>query len=124
MSVLLDSCILIDVLAGSEAAREYVRQTRDAAISRLAWMEVLVGAADAEEERTIRAFLSVFEVLPIDGAVAEEAVRVRRATRLRLPDAIIYATARVNGRTFATRNTRDFPPGTPGVVLPYQLRPR
>ncbi len=121
MSVLLDTCILIDALAGSEVARDYLREARGAAISRLVWMEVLVGAADAEEERTIRAFLAAFETLPIDEAVAQEAVRLRRQRRLKLPDAIIFATARVHGRDFVTRNTKDFPPDTPGVVVPYRL---
>lgn len=56
----------------------------------------------------------------MDLAVAQEAVRLRRAGRLRLPDAIIYATARVHGRTLVTRNTRDFPEGEPGVDVPYR----
>lgn len=121
MSVVLDSCILIDALNGSGPARDYLRETRNAAISRLTWMEVLVGAAGAEEERTIRGFLSIFELLPINETVAEEAVRLRRSHRLKLPDAIIFATARVHRAELATRNTKDFPLGTPGVVVPYLL---
>lgn len=121
MNVVLDSCILIDALNGSEPARNYLREARNAAISRLSWMEVLVGAAGAEEERTIRGFLSIFELLPIDEAVAEEAVKLRRSHRLKLPDAIIFATARVHRAELATRNTTDFPVGTPSVVVPYLL---
>ncbi|MDP2313434.1 MAG: PIN domain-containing protein [Pseudomonadota bacterium] len=122
MSVLVDSCILIDALAGAEPAREYLRDARGAAISRLTWMEVMVGAQGEDEERAIRAFLSVFEVLALDEAVAEETVRLRRARRLKLPDAIIFATARVHGRELATRNTKDFPASSPGVFVPYSLR--
>ncbi len=121
MNVVLDSCILIDALNGSEPARTYLREARNAAISRLTRMEVLVGAAGVEEERTIRGFLSIFELLPIDEAVAEEAVKLRRSHRLKLPDAIIFATARVHRAELATRNTKDFPAGTPGVVVPYLL---
>ena len=121
MNVVLDSCILIDALNGSEPARTYLREARNAAISRLTWMEVLVGAAGVEEERSIRGFLSLFELLPIDEAVAEEAVKLRRSHRLKLPDAIIFATARVHRAELATRNTKDFPAGTPGVVVPYPL---
>jgi predicted nucleic acid-binding protein len=121
MRVVLDSCILIDALNGSVPARAYIREARGAAISRLTWMEVLVGAAGAEEERTIRGFLSIFELHPIDEAVAEEAVRLRRSHRLKLPDAIVFATARLHRAELATRNTKDFPVGTPGVVIPYLL---
>jgi hypothetical protein len=121
MSVVLDSCILIDALNGSEPARTYLREARNAAISRLTWMEVLAGAAGVEEDRIIRGFLSIFELLPIDEAVAEEAVKLRRSHRLKLPDAIIFATARVHRAELATRNTKDFPAGTPGVVVPYLL---
>lgn len=36
-------------------------------------------------------------------------------------DALIYATARVHDAVLVTRNTRDFPPGTPGIHVPYTL---
>ena len=120
MSLLLDSCILIDALAGSEPARDSLAGVRGAAISRLTWMEVLVGARGDDEDRTVRAFLAIFEVLPISDAVAEEGVNLRRTRRLKLPDAIILATARVHGRTLVTRNTKDFPGGEPGVHVPYR----
>jgi predicted nucleic acid-binding protein len=85
MSVLLDSCILIDFLLGHTAAREYVSRLDGAAISMITWMEVAVGGASPEEDVVLRAFLSSFEVLPIDTHIAEEAVRLRRTRRLKLP---------------------------------------
>ena len=121
LSPLLDSCILIDALAGNGAAAAYVRGIRRGAISHVTWMEVLVGAVGAEEERTVRSFLGAFEVISLDEAVAEEAVLLRRTRRLKLPDAIIFATARVHGRDLATRNTRDFTAGEPGIIVPYRL---
>jgi predicted nucleic acid-binding protein len=121
MSVLLDSCILIDFLLGHNAAREYVGQLDGAAISMITWMEVAVGGTSPEEDVVLRAFLATFEVLPIDTRVAEEAVHLRRSRRLKLPDAIIFATARVHGRALATRNTKDFVDDEPGVTIPYLL---
>jgi len=44
-----------------------------------------------------------------------------RTNRVKLPDAIIQATAEESGRILITRNTRDFPEGTPGVLIPYTL---
>jgi hypothetical protein len=40
---------------------------------------------------------------------------------MKLPDAIIQATAEGAGRVLITRNTRDFPASTPGVRIPYTL---
>lgn len=53
------------------------------------------------------------------GAVARAAVLLRRAHRLRLPDALIWATARVNHCLLVTRNSRDFPVSEPEVRIPY-----
>jgi predicted nucleic acid-binding protein len=121
MRVLLDSCILIDFLLGHDAAHEYISQLDGAAISMITWMEVVVGASSSDEEVALRAFLATFEVLPIDARVAEEAVALRRTRRLKLPDAIILATARVHERALATRNTKDFADGEPDVTIPYLL---
>lgn len=39
---------------------------------------------------------------------------------MKLPDAIILATAQIHRRELVTRNTKDFA-GVPGVIMPYQL---
>jgi len=49
------------------------------------------------------------------------AVEVRRVHRVRLPDAIVWATTRVHGRVLVTRNERGFPAGSDGVLVPYRL---
>ncbi|HWE65252.1 MAG TPA: PIN domain-containing protein [Acidimicrobiales bacterium] len=49
-----------------------------------------------------------FEAIPVDRAVAERAGRIRRETGLRLPDALIAATALERGLTLTTRNRRHF----------------
>ena len=69
-----------------------------------------------------RDFLEMhFEIIPLDLAVADTAVQLRREHRIRLPDAIIWATARVNGAVLVTRNTKDFNPAWDGIRLPYTL---
>ncbi len=80
----------------------------------------MVGANEANVRQT-RAFLSAFVVVPLDEVTAEIAVTIRQAGRLRLPDAIIWACAKRDGRLLVTRNTRDFPAGDPGVREPYRL---
>jgi predicted nucleic acid-binding protein len=49
-----------------------------------------------EDEREIRLLLKEFTVLPVDGNVKEEVITLRRRSRLKLPDAIIAATAIVH----------------------------
>jgi predicted nucleic acid-binding protein len=83
-------------------------------------MDVMAGVS-AQDERVVRTFLSQFELLPIDGTVSMEAVAIRRARRMKLPDAIILATARTAGRLLITRNTKDFPAGMDADVrMPYR----
>ena len=121
MSALIDTNVLIDYLAGIEAAREELSRHNDPAISAITWMEVMVGAADDRESARLRWFLSGFTRVPIDDEVSELAVAIRREHRLRLPDAIIWASARRSGRILVTRNTKDFPAGDPGVRVPYSI---
>jgi predicted nucleic acid-binding protein len=82
---------------------------------------VLAGVLDSPHESAVRAFLAGFRLLEMDAPVAEEAVRVRAQRRLRLPDAIILATARVHSCLLLTRNTRDFDPKWPEIREPYRL---
>lgn len=120
VKALFDSNILIDFLAGVDAARAELDRHDDGAISAITWMEVMIGARP-ESETAIRTFLASFEIIPADEPVAEEAVRIRRSRRIKLPDAIILASARTRGRLLVTRNEHDFDPVDPGVRIPYRL---
>ncbi len=51
----------------------------------------------------------------------EQAVIIRKQRKIRLPDAIIKATAQVHNALLVTRNTRDFPENSEGVKIPYKL---
>lgn len=124
MRALLDTNVLIDYLAGIDAARDELSRHDDPAISAITWMEVMVGAADDREETSLRWFLSGFRRVPIDDEVSELAVAIRREHRIRLPDAIIWASARRIGGVLVTRNTKDFPAGDPGVRVPYSIAGR
>lgn len=52
--------------------------------------------------------LSGARILGLDENVAEEAIKIRRRKRVRLPDAVIAATCLANGFTLVTRNADDF----------------
>ena len=121
MNAVVDTNILIDYLNGSEDARRELESFEAVYISLISWMEILVGAAEGEEESEIREFLRRFRVHPVDEGVAERAVEIRRREKIRLPDAIIWATAQHLGTLLVTRNTRDFPANHPGVRIPYTI---
>ncbi|MFZ0428701.1 MAG: type II toxin-antitoxin system VapC family toxin [Acidobacteriota bacterium] len=121
MKTLLDTNILIDFLNGVDAARRFLDDEQEKAISVVTWIEVMVGARGPREEETIEAWLARFPVFEIDSAVAREAVALRRKYKIRLPDALIWATAAVHRRILATRNTRDFPADEAGIHVPYRI---
>ena len=52
--------------------------------------------------------LAPFRELPVNRDIAETAGRAVRELRLRLPDAIVAATALENGRQLSTRDVKEF----------------
>lgn len=121
MNAVLDTNIVVDYLNGSKKARRELDAFDSIYISLISWMEIVVGAAEGEEEAEIREFLRRFSVQPVDEGVAERAVEIRRRNKIRLPDAIIWATAQQLGLLLVTRNTRDFPENHPGIRVPYSI---
>ena len=57
----------------------------------------------------------------LDERVACEAIGLRKERRVKLPDAIIWASARLTDALFVTRNIKDFPAYEPGVRIPYRI---
>jgi predicted nucleic acid-binding protein len=118
VKALFDTNILIDYLNASASARAELDRYRDRAISVVTWMEVMVGAKGDLQAPT-RAFLNAFRRIAIDDDVAERAVELRKTHRMKLPDAIIWASAQEHAMLLVTRNTKDYPKNDPGVRIPY-----
>lgn len=123
MTGFFDTNILIDFLKGVPEAEIALAPFSRRIISRITWMEVMVGVKDTPDEDLARNFLAQFEVHEITPETAEAAVTLRRhhQPKLRLPDAIILASARHTGCRLNTRNSRDFPADSADVHIPYQL---
>ena len=121
VNAVVDTNILIDYLNGSPKAKRELDSFEELYVSLITWMEILVGATEGEEESEIREFLRRFRVQPVDEGIAERAVAIRRMEKLRLPDAIIWATAQQLGMILITRNTRDFPAKHSGIRVPYRI---
>ncbi len=118
VKALFDTNILVDHLNAVPKARVELARYDGKAISMITWIEVLVGAAKDVEAAT-RSFLRSFELVGLDETIAERAVQLRRAHRIKLPDALVWASAETRGLLLVTRNTRDFPANDPGVRHPY-----
>jgi len=119
MRAIFDSDVLIDFLQGNEQAKLELTRYRRREISIISWMEIMVGADDPNEEKVCREFLSTFTVHPLSSEIATEAVSIRKMHRIRLPDAIIWATARSEDCILVSRNQKDFPKDEPGIRNPY-----
>lgn len=120
VKALFGTNILIDYLSAVPAARTELNRYTDKAISIVTWMEVMVGVPKDVEAAT-RAYLRGFQVIGLDDTIADRSVALRRAHRIKLPDAIVWASAQANGRLLVTRNTKDFPANDPGVRHPYTI---
>ena len=119
MKAVFDSNILIDSLNGVGAAIKEIERYAEGSISFITWIEVMAGAKSESDALIIRRFLRTFEQIALDADIAEQAVTLRRDTKLKLPDAIILATARVNDAILITRDTA-FPDMT-GIRIPYKI---
>ena len=121
MKAVLDSDILIDYLQGLPAAREELRRYRRPLYSIISFMELLAGAHTPPERQAAESLLASLQRVELTETVARRAVELRQQLRLKLPDAVVLASAEVEGCILVTRNTRDFPAQDPRVRFPYTV---
>lgn len=110
MAVVLDSDAVVGFLdrddalheAADAAIRDLLHEQR-LLVSVITYAEVLTGAKlGHHDERHVRSFFSqlISAVLPVDAAVADAAALLRsRSKSLRMPDALIVATAETDPDT-------------------------
>ncbi len=101
--VLFDTDALVNHLDGTRAITARFAGSGYSSISRAelySW--------DQADESIIDRLLNQFEEIGVDRRVAEEAGRIRRTTKVRMPDALIAATAITWKAPLLTRNLRDF----------------
>ena len=115
-----DTNIVIDWLFDRPGAIAELGRYGRHRISRIVWAEVLTGEPP-ETRNTVEDLLAAFEIVELDARIAAVAAEIRHATRMKLLDAFILATARVHGALLVTRNTKDFPETMPGIRVPYRI---
>jgi len=59
-------------------------------------------------EQSLIDFVSFAEIYPIDDQTIDMTIDLRKKHKIKLPDAIVAATAIINGFTVITHNIKDF----------------
>lgn len=84
-------------------------QNKLAAISVITRSEVLAWSNHTNESlEAAQNLLTNFDSIPVDNQIADAAAQIRRTVNIKLPDALIAATALDAQRTLVTANVRDF----------------
>lgn len=115
-----DTSIVVDWLKRRPEAKAELARYGGHRISRLVWTEVLAGEAP-ERRDVVQQLIAPFEVVELDARTAAAGANIRYRARMQLHDALILATAQVNGAILVTRNTGAFPAALPGIRVPYTL---
>jgi len=122
--MLLDTCIMIDVLRGKAAAFDFVSSLENApALSAVTVTELVAGCRNVKERREIDRLLSHYVIHDINRDVASLAgdyVRQYGRSHGTDPiDALIAATAKAMSLPLATLNLKHFPMFA-GLTRPYR----
>jgi len=111
-SYLIDSNVVIDYLAGRlpDSGMSLVDQLVDETpqISVITKIEILGFNTTPEADRLLAGFINASTVLLLDERVSEHTITLRKKYRIKIPDAIIAATALVHDSILLTHNTDDF----------------
>ncbi|MCL1931548.1 MAG: PIN domain-containing protein [Treponema sp.] len=110
---MLDSNVVIDTLNDDLVFAAFLADfpNCEVYINPVVAIEVLAKAGMSEDtEAAARALLDSFKWVEIDKAVCEVAVQIRRAKELRLPDALIAASAIILNATVLSNDShlRDY----------------
>ena len=91
-------------------------------ISIISKMEVLGYNGNANELKRLADFIGLANIIFVNDTVAGKTIALRKAYKIKLPDAIIAATALIYNLTIITRNIADFKniDGL-GCIDPYTL---
>jgi len=108
---LLDSNVIIDYLAGKinpcgmKIVSEIVDRTPQMSV--ISQIEILRFNDTPKNEAVLADFVNASVIHPLNADVVELTIELCKRDRIKLPNAIIAATARVKRLTLVTRNTDD-----------------
>ena len=111
--IICDTDVVIEFLKGNEATNAVLKKENyDIALSAITIMELFYGALNKKELKKIKSSLSAYPILSINEEITEIAIdlveRYSKSHQLRIPDALIAATAIWYNLKLFTFNTKDF----------------
>lgn len=119
MRGLFDTNILLDYLKGLPEASDELARYDTHLVSVVSVADLHLAARDDQQD-ALDAFLRIFTLVAIDEAVAREAAAIKRLHRnMKLPHALVLASARLNDALLVTRNHKQFPVDAPDIRVPY-----
>lgn len=90
---LIDTNIILYILSGNETLANHLHR-KNLYASFITEIELFgYKVLTAKEEKHVKSFLSQFRIINIDETIKQEAIALRKAYGLKLPDCIIAATA-------------------------------
>jgi predicted nucleic acid-binding protein len=103
--ILLDTNVLIYLSQGRLDTRLLIEENKRYFVSLITAMELLSYRFDSEdEEALVRQILSLFEIIEVTLPLSSLVAQLRRTQPLKLPDAIIAATAHHHDLTLITND--------------------
>ena len=124
--LLVDTDILIDVSREIQEAIDclsQIEQQGSIAISCITQMELIIGCRNKKELETLDDFLAEFEIISVDTAISDTAVKLLQEYRLShgllIADALIAATAISGNASLISKNQRDYRFIKELTLLPY-----
>jgi len=108
LKLLLDTNVIVNFLKqkSSDFGLSSLLLQHKCIVSIIVKLELLkYSGITPEEEKTILEFLQLFPIIPLNDAIATETIALSRSTNLKLPDAIIGATAIVYDAEIVTNDS-------------------
>jgi hypothetical protein len=113
--LLVDTDILIDIAHDDKIAHKHLTatsQTHTLCISAITMMELVIGCRDKSEQQALHKFLEQFRIYSLTEEISIQAMELIQTYALshglRIPDALIAATAISNHVALLSKNQRDY----------------
>ena len=115
---LLDTNILI-YLSREELSLDQISEENSRLFISLITLMEAKGFAfqNSREEKIINDLCDVLEIIKLDDEIVNEVISMRKKNRIKLPDAIILATAKCKSLSLITHNIDDFNGIYTGLLL-------
>jgi len=103
----LDSNTIIYLSKGMLDIDTVLLENENYSISVITYIEVLGYKFNSnQEEKIVKNLLSLFDIIYIDESITEMVIEIRKANKIKLPDAIICATAIRNNSILLSNDIR------------------